>query len=59
MYPKEIKYSVTFNGLNKKQVIEQTLKELHTMQLQMIDEAAEYSDMRDAKELINYIKGKL
>lgn len=56
MYPKEIKYSVTYNGLNKRKVIDETLKELHELQLNMIDEAVGYSDMQQAKDIINYIR---
>ena len=59
MNPKDIKYTVTYGGLNRKrQIIDQTLQELHNLQLDMIDQAVEYSDLRDAKEIINYIKSK-
>ena len=34
------------------------LSDLHQMQLDMIDEALDRSDLRDAKELIDYIKSK-
>ena len=35
------------------------LGELHDIQLDCIDEALEKSDLRDAKEVIDYIKSKL
>jgi len=40
----------------KRQIIDQQLDELHTIQLDMIDQAVECSDLRDARELIEYIK---
>ncbi len=39
--------------------ITEFLNELHSVQLDCIDEALEKSDLREAKELIAYIKGKL
>ncbi len=44
----------TFN--RKRQIIDRQLDELHTIQLAMIDEAVEYSDLRDAKEVIDWIR---
>lgn len=44
----------TFN--RKRQIIDAQLDELHQMQLDMIDAAVDYSDLRDARELIEYIK---
>ncbi len=35
------------------------LNDLHSVQLDCIDEALEKSDLRDAKEVIAYIKSKL
>lgn len=35
------------------------LNELHTIQLQCIDEALEQSDLKEANEIITYIKSKL
>lgn len=59
------KYSISWNqpykvsvGWRKRQIIEQTLDQLHTMQLDMIDEALEKSDLREAKEVIEHIKNK-
>jgi hypothetical protein len=47
----------TFN--RKRQIIDRQLDELHIMQLAMIDEAVDYSDLKEAKEVINWIKDKL
>jgi hypothetical protein len=47
-------YRVSMN--RKRQIIDQQLDELHTIQLAMIDEAVTLSDMRQAKEVIEYIK---
>ena len=47
-------YRVSMN--RKRQIIDQQLDELHNMQLAMIDQAVEASDLRDARELIEYIK---
>jgi hypothetical protein len=44
--------------LNKPQIIDNFLNELHATQLDYIDEAVEKSDLRQAKELIDYIKNK-
>lgn len=38
--------------------IDKLLNELHTTQLDMIDEALEKSDLQQAKEVIDYIKNK-
>ena len=46
----------TFN--RKRQIIDAQLNELHQMQLDMIDQAVEYSDLREAKELISWLKSK-
>ena len=40
----------------KRQIINQTLNELHEMQLAMIDQAVEYSDLTQAKELIDHVR---
>jgi len=47
-------YRVSMN--RKRQIIDATLDELHNMQLDMIDQAVEYSDCREAKELIDWIR---
>jgi hypothetical protein len=40
------------------EVIELFLNELHAAQLEMIDRAVDYSDMQQAKDIIEYIKNK-
>ena len=47
-------YRVSMN--RKRQIIDATLDELHTIQLAMIDEAVKYSDLAQAKEIIDYIR---
>lgn len=42
----------------KQMIILDTLKLLHSDQLNMIDEAVEKSDLSQANELIDYIKNK-
>jgi hypothetical protein len=41
------------------QVISQLLNDLHTQQEQMIEQALEYSDLQQAKDVIAWIKDKL
>lgn len=40
----------------KRQVIDRMLAELHEAQLAMIDQAVEYSDLTQAKELIDHVR---
>ena len=40
----------------KRQIIDQQLDELHNLQLAMIDQAVELSDLSQANEIINYIR---
>jgi hypothetical protein len=40
----------------KRQIIDQQLDELHTIQLDMIDLAVDYSDLSQAQEVIDYIR---
>ena len=47
-------YHVSMN--RKRQIIDAQLDELHNMQLDMIDQAVEYSDLAQAKEIIDYIR---
>jgi hypothetical protein len=47
-------YRVSMN--RKRQIIDATLDELHTLQLNLIDEAVDCSDLREAKELIDWIR---
>ena len=42
----------------KRQIIDRQVDELHTMQLDMIDAAVEASDLREAKEIIEWIRSK-
>ena len=42
----------------KRQIIDRQLNELHTMQLDMIDQAVALSDLREAKEIIEWIRSK-
>ena len=42
----------------KRQVIDAMVDELHNLQLDMIDQAVEYSDLREAKELIDWIRNR-
>lgn len=54
-YYKSAKYSLS----RKRQVIEQTLVELHAMQMEMIEDAVlarESAGFPEANELINYIR---
>lgn len=45
-------------GWRKRQVIDAAVAHLHNLQLDMIDEAVEKSDLRQAKEVIDYIRNK-
>ncbi len=47
------------SGWRKRQIIDKFVDDLHTVQLDYIDEAVEKSDLRQAKELIEYIKNKV
>lgn len=42
----------------KRQKIDEFLNELHTMQETYIEEALEKSDLREAKEVLEYIRKK-
>ena len=42
----------------KRQIIDRQVDELHTMQLDMIDQAVDASDLREAKEIIEWIRSK-
>ena len=46
------------NGWRKRQIIDAMLDELHTQQLDLIDEAVEMSDLSDAKAVIEFIMQK-
>ena len=45
-------------GWRKRQIIDEAVAYLHNLQLDMIDEAVDKSDLSQAKEVINYIKNK-
>ncbi len=45
--------------VNNRVVIDQLLDDLHTIQLDYIDEAVDKSDLSDAKAVIQWIKEKL
>lgn len=47
-------YRVSMN--RKRQIIDSFIDDLHNQQLDMIDAAVEQSDMRQAREIIDYIR---
>jgi hypothetical protein len=47
-------YSVSMN--RKRQIIDAVINNLHNTQLDMIDEAVDRSDCREAKEIIDWIR---
>jgi glutathionylspermidine synthase len=47
---------VSFSLNRKRQIIDQYVDELHDMQLDMIDQAVDRSDLRQARDVINYIR---
>ena len=52
-----INYTMGQPSLNRRrQILNQTLNELHTMQLDMIDQAVEYSDLARANEIIDHVR---
>ena len=51
-------YDVVKMTINKSVIIDNTLNKLHEMQLDMIDQAVEYSDLQQAKEVIKNIISK-
>lgn len=57
---KNITYSVRLGGLNRKrQVIDQVLNDLHTMQMDMIESAVQIREGQgfpEAREVIGYIR---
>jgi hypothetical protein len=46
------------SGWRKRQIVNKVVDELHNMQLDMIDEAVSHSDLKEANELINFIKSE-
>lgn len=58
-YGKQPMYSYRYTIPSQKVDITGFLNELHSIQLDMIDEALEKSSLKEAKEVIAHIKGKL
>jgi len=52
-------YSRITYKVDNRVIIDQLLDDLHTIQLDYIDEAVEKSDLSDAKAVIQWIKEKL
>ena len=48
-------YNIIKMTINKRVTIDNTLNKLHEMQLAMIDQAVEYSDLQQAREVIKNI----
>ena len=48
-------YNIIKMTINKRVTIDNTLNKLHEMQLDMIDQAVEYSDLQQAREVIKNI----
>ena len=60
MHPSYKSITYTVNGESQGTIdLTGFLNELHGIQLDYIDEALEKSDLREANEIIAYIKGKL
>jgi hypothetical protein len=58
-YSNQQPYSRITYTVNNRVVIDQLLDDLHTIQLDYIDEAVDKSDLSDAKAVIQWIKEKL
>lgn len=52
-------YGIQFSRVARSKKIDGLLNKLHKMQLQMIDDAVDLSDLSKANEVIDYIKSKL
>jgi hypothetical protein len=50
------RYYKTVTMSRKRQIINRQIDELHEMQLDMIDQAVDASDLREAKEIIEWIR---
>lgn len=46
------------SGWRKRQIVNKVVDELHNIQLDMIDEVVSHSDLKEANELINFIKSE-
>jgi len=53
-----MKYTIRYNNAIKSKKIDETLNKLHSIQLDMIDELVNHSDLADAKEAIASIMQK-
>ena len=53
---KDVKYTITYTP--QRVVIDKLLNDLHTMQLDYVDEAVYMSDLREANEVIKHIMEK-
>ena len=51
-------YKITYTPTPQHKVVDELLNQLHSMQLQMIDEAVEKSDCKEAKEIIEQFRLK-
>jgi hypothetical protein len=51
-YYKSARYSLN----RKRQIIDAIVNNLHNTQMEMIDEAVDRSDLREAKDVIDYIR---
>ena len=49
------RYYKTVSMSRKRQIINHIVDDLHTMQLDMIDQAVDYSDLQEAKQVIQSI----
>jgi hypothetical protein len=56
--PYTFNYNIIKMTINKRVTIDNTLNKLHEMQLDMIDQAVEYSDLQQAREVIKNIIDK-
>lgn len=58
-YSKKQSYSSITYTVNNRVIIDTLLNDLHKIQLDFIDEALEKSNLKEANEVIQYIKAKL
>ena len=58
-YNQNQKYSRITYKVNTRVIIDKLLNDLHSMQLDYIDEALEKSDLSQANDIINMIRNKL
>lgn len=58
-YNQNQKYSRITYTVNNRVIIDKLLNDLHSMQLDYIDEALEKSDLSQANDIINMIRNKL